>query len=169
MRKVINQTHIEGVLYQHSLSLKTSGEKSKNPGTQFINGTIDIATDDALTNIVTVHFSYVTPTYIRSGSTNATFGVLQNIINGVTCNVVEHGVDKAAKLRIDSQIGLNEFFSNRNGTEELVSVKRNEGGFIHVVQTIAASEGLRDTFRADMIMTKAIITIGGDCDVQSEV
>ena len=28
-----NTTHIEGLLYQHSLSLKTSGENSKNPGT----------------------------------------------------------------------------------------------------------------------------------------
>lgn len=153
-KKIINATHIEGVLYQHSLQLKVSGEKSKNPGTQFINGTIDIATDDAMTNIVTVHFSYVTPTYARSGSANATFNALQNIINGVTCNVVEHGIDKAAKVRIDSQIGLNEFYSSRNGEEELVSVKRNEGGFLHVVQTIAADERLRDTFTADMIITK---------------
>lgn len=151
-----NATHIEGFLYQHNLSLKVSGENSKNPGTQFINGTIDIATDDAMTNIVTVHYSYVTPTYVKSGSPNATFNVLQNIINGVTCNVVEHGADKAAKVRIDSQIGVNEFYSNRTGTEELVSVKRNEGGFIHVVQTIAASEGLRDTFAADMIITKCV-------------
>ena len=156
MRKVVNQTHIEGVLYQHALQLKVSGDNSKNPGTQFINGTIDIATDDAMVNIVTVHFSYVTPTYARSGQPNATFNALQNIINGVTCNVVEHGVDKAAKLRIDSQIGLNEFFSNRSGNEELVSVKRNEGGFVHVVQTIAATEGLRDTFCADMIITKTV-------------
>ena len=151
--KIFNQTHIEGVLYQHSLSLKVTGEKSKNPGVQFINGTIDVATDDALTNIVTVHFSYVTPTYARSGSANATFTALQNIINGVTCNVMEHGIDRAAKLRIDSQVGLNEFFSNRNGADELVSQKRNEGGFIHVVQSIAAVEGLRDTFKTDMIIT----------------
>ena len=144
---------MEGVLYQHNLSLKVTGENSKNPGVQFINGTIDIATDDALTNIVTVHFSYVTPTYARSGSANATFTALQNIINGVTCNVMEHGIDRAAKLRIDSQVGLNEFFSNRNGADELVSQKRNEGGFIHVVQTIAAVEGMRDTFNTDMIIT----------------
>jgi hypothetical protein len=33
MLKVKNTTHLEGVLYQHNLSLKVSGEKSKNPGT----------------------------------------------------------------------------------------------------------------------------------------
>lgn len=154
MRKTINSTHIEGWLYQHSLSLKVTGERSKNPGTQFINGNIDIATDDKMTNIVTVHFSYVTPTYTKSGSPNQTFNALQNIINGVTCNVIEHGVDRAAKVRIDSQVGLNEFWSVRNNPEgEVVSQIRNEGGFLHVVQTIAAAEGLRDTFKTDMIVT----------------
>lgn len=149
-----NSTHIEGLLYQHALTLKTSGENSKNPGTQFINGTIDIATDDAMVNIVTIHFTYVTAK-TKSGSDNATFNTLQNIINGTYGNVTEHGVDKATKLRIDSAIGLNEFFSNRNGTEELVSVKRNEGGFVHVVQTLAADETTRNTFECDMIITGA--------------
>ena len=148
-----NVTHIEGLLYQHSLSLKVSGENSKNPGTQFINGTIDVATDDALTNIVSVHFTYVTPKYAKSGSDNATFATLQNIINGTTCNVMEHGVDKAAKVRIDSAIGVNEFYSTRTGTEELVTVKRNEGGFVHIVQTIASDEKLRNTFKCDMVIT----------------
>ena len=154
MRKTINTTHLEGVLYQHNLSLKVSGEKSKNPGTQFINGTIDLATDDAMTNIVSIHFTYVTPT-TKTGNANATFNTLQNIINGVTCNVIDHGVDKAAKIRIDSQIGLNEFWSTRNNPDgELVSQVRNEGGFVHVVQTLAAAEGMRDTFKADMVITK---------------
>ena len=69
-------------------------------------------------------------------------------------NVMEHGADKATKIRIDSQVGVNEFYSNRSGTDELVSVKRNEGGFVHVVQAIAASESMRDTFWVDMIITK---------------
>ena len=153
--KMENTTHIEGLLYQHSLSLKTSGENSKNPGTQFINGTIDIATDDAATNIVTVHFTYVTPKYPKSGADNATFATLQNVINGTLCNVMEHGIDKAAKVRIDSAIGVNEFYSNRSGNEELVSVKRNEGGFVHVVQTLAADENVRNTFKCDMVITNA--------------
>lgn len=148
-----NATHIEGLLYQHALSLKTSGENSKNPGTQFINGTIDIATNDDLTNIVSVHFTYVTPKTAK-GSDNATFATLQNIINGTLYNVMEHGVDRATKLRVDSAIGLNEFYSTRTGTEELVSVKRNEGGFVHVTQTLATDEKLRNTFKCDMVITK---------------
>lgn len=148
----INTSHIEGLLYQHNLSLKVSGENSKNPGTQFINGTIDIATDDNVTNIVTVHFTYVTAK-TKSGSDNATFGTLSNIINGTLKSVMADGVDVATKLRIDSQIGLNEFYSNRTGTDELVSVKRNEGGFIHITQALAESEELRNTFKCDMLIT----------------
>lgn len=147
-----NATHIEGLLYQHNLSLKTSGENSKNPGTQFINGTIDIVTDDAMTNIVTIHFTYVTAKTAK-GNANATFDALQNIINGTYGSVMEHGADKATKLRVDSAIGLNEFYSNRSGKEELVSVKRNEGGFVHVAQTLREKEDERNTFDVDMIIT----------------
>ena len=35
MRKVVNRTHVEGYLYQHTLELKESGPNSKNPGTKF--------------------------------------------------------------------------------------------------------------------------------------
>ena len=154
MRNNKNTTHIEGLLYQHTLTLKTTGEKSKTPGVQFINGTIDIATDNALLNIVTVHYTYVTEK-TKNGSNNNTFTTLQNIINGTLGNVVEHGVDKAVKLRVDSQVGLNEFYSNRNGTDELVSTKRNEGGFIHTIQTLADDENARNTFECDMLITGA--------------
>lgn len=154
MKAMINRTHIEGYLYQHSLTLKTTGENSKNPGTQFISGNVDIATDDALTNIVSVHFTYVTATTAK-GSANATYNTLNDIINGVLKNVMEHGADVAAKLRIDSAIGLNEFYSDRNGTEELVSQKRNEGGFVHTTQTLASDENLRNTFECDMLITNA--------------
>ena len=60
MKKMINTCHIEGLLYEHKLELRESGPKSKNPGTQFIMGTVDIATDDKLTNVVSVHYSVIT-------------------------------------------------------------------------------------------------------------
>ena len=152
MRKTVNQTHVEGYLYEHKLQLRTAGENSKNPGTQFIMGTIDIATDEALTNIIQVHYTYVTPT-TKSGATSQNFTILSNIINGVYKTVMGSGKEEAAKLRIDSAIGLNEFYSSRNGAEELVSVKRNEGGFIHVVTDALHDESERNTFKVDMVIT----------------
>lgn len=152
MRKMMNTTHIAGRLYQHDLTLKVSGENSKNPGTEFISGNIEIATDDAGINIVPVHFTYVTATN-RNGKTNDTFVALKNIIDGVYKNVMAHGADNATCFRIDSALGLNEFYSERNGKEELVSVKRNEGGFVHFVNSVDEAEKDRNTFKCDMIIT----------------
>ena len=148
----INTTHIEGVLYEHNLEAKVSGETSKNPGTPFIAGTISIATDDAMTNIVPIHFSYVTATF-GSGKPNDTYTTLSNIVNGTFGTYMKDGADKAVKLRVDSALGLNEFYTDRNGKEELVSAKRNESGFVHKVDALDEDEKVRNTFKADMVIT----------------
>lgn len=152
MKKMTNTTHIEGLLYEHKLELRESGPNSKNPGTKFIMGTVDIATDDACTNIVSVHFTYVTATTAK-GATNATFTTLMNIIDGKYGTVMANGKENAVKLRIDSALGLNEFYTDRNGQEELVSAKRNEGGFVHVADSLAEDETMRNTFKCDMLIT----------------
>ena len=150
-KTMINDTHIEGVLYEHNLEAKVSGETSKNPGTPFITGTISIATDDAMTNIVPVHFTYVTATF-GSGKPNDTYTTLNNIVNGTFGTYMKDGADKAVKLRVDSAIGLNEFYTDRNGKEELVSAKRNEGGFVHKVDAVNEDEKARNTFKVDMVI-----------------
>ena len=150
-KNMINQTYIEGVLYEHSLEQKVSGDTSKNPGTPFIAGTISVATDDKMTNIVTVHFTYVTPVF-GSGKPNETYNLLNNILNGTFGTYMKDGADKAIKVRIDSTIGLNEFYAERDGKEELVSAKRNEGGFVHRVENLNPDEKVRSTFKADMII-----------------
>ena len=153
MMKVKNETHIEGILYEHALEAKVTGPNSKDPGTNFISGTISIATDDAMTNIVPVHFTYVTEKTSKGG-VNATYSLLQNIIDGVVGTYMQDGADKAAKLRVDSAIGLNEFYTDRNGKEELVSVKTNEGGFVHTTNVLAEKETDRNTFKCDMVITQ---------------
>ena len=156
----INKTHIEGLVYESTLELRVSGENSKHPGTQFIMGNLSIATDDACTNIIPVHFTYVTAITAK-GKENATFGILKDIIDKKIGTVMTVGADKAGKVRIDSAVGLNEFYSDRNGKEELVSVKRNEGGFVHVANTLAPDKKTRNTFETDMLIT-SVTRIEGD-------
>ena len=156
MKSMINRTHIEGLIYEHDLQMRESGPNSKNPGTQFIMGNVQIATDDAMTNIVPVHFTYVTA-ITSKGNPNATFTILSQIIDGTLGSVMANGADSAAKVRIDSAIGLNEFYSDRNGQEELVSAKRNEGGFVHTVAALAEDESSRNTFEADILITNVRI------------
>lgn len=158
-KNFINSTHIEGFVYDHTLELRKSSEQSKKPGTEFIMGTLSVAVDNALTNIIPVHFTYVTET-TASGKTNATFQTLKDIINGTIGNITKHGAANAGRVRIDSAIGLNDFYSNRTGTEELVSVRRNEGGFVHSVNQISENEDTRNTFTADMIITGVVRSEG---------
>ena len=152
MKAMINQTHIEGLVYQHSLELRTSGPDSKNPGTQFIMGNLEIATDNECINIVPIHFTYVTAV-TSSGKVNTAFNTLMNIIDGAYKTVMKDGKENATKVRIDSAIALNEFYTDRNGKEELVSVKRNEGGFIHLADTLDPDESKRNTFTCDILIT----------------
>lgn len=154
-KSFINTSHIEGWVYDHKLEARVSGENSKTPGTAFIMGTLDVATDNALTNIVPVHFTYVTATTAK-GAANTTYGILKDIIDGKHSTVMNGGKDSAVKVRIDSAIGLNEFYSNRNGVEELVSAKRNEGGFVHLVDALNEDENQRNTFKADMVITNVV-------------
>lgn len=158
-KEMINQTHIEGILYAHKLEAKESGKESKNPGTPYVTGTIDIATDDKHTNIVSVHFTYVAPNYPakenKPPKPNLNYPILMNIINGKIKTVMDSSWSDAARIRVDSAIGLNEFYSERDGEEVLVSVKRNEGGFIHIItdNNLDADEKHRNTFKVDMVIT----------------
>lgn len=147
MKKMINSTHIEGFVYEHKLELKVSGDTSKNPGTEFIAGTLSIATDDDCLNVVPVHFTYVTET-TKTGKTNNTFIILKNIIDGKIPSVMSAGKENAGMIRIDSAIDLNEWY-DQNG--QLISVKRNEGGFVHQINELC-DPSQRATFNTDILI-----------------
>lgn len=154
-KKMINKVTLEGVLYQHDLEEKVTGSNSKNPGTHYIAGSIDIATDDAMTNIITVYYTYVTSTTSR-GKVNQTFVTLRNILDGTYKTYMEDP-SNAVKLRADTSLGLNEFYTKDKNTDEevLVSQMRNIGGFVSTTQFLNKEEQ-RNEFRCDMVITKAV-------------
>ena len=149
-KTLINEAHIEGYLYEQKLEKKVTGAQSKNPGTEFISGTISVATDDKMENVVSIHFTYVTATTAK-GNANATFTALDKILtdNPTVLNV---GADKAIKVRCDSAVSLNEWFRELTD-EKPVSIIRNEGGFVHIVNSINEDEKQRNTFKADIVIT----------------
>lgn len=151
-KKIINNVYIAGYIYQHDLEKKVTGPQSKTPNTEYITGTLEVATDDACTNVVPVYFGFVTEK-TRSGKENGSFKILSGIMNGEYKTVMKDGLEVANKIQIDSRIGLNEFYSDRNGTEELVSVKRNDGGFMHIISAFERDEDKRNTFECDMLIT----------------
>ena len=146
MRKNLNAETIEGRVYQHNLTLKTvQNQQSENFGKEFINGTLDVATDEEGLNIITVHYTYVTE-ITKNGKQNATYSNLKKIIDGKTW--VMDGKDQATKVRLTTSAALNDFFPQ--GGDVLVSQPTNEGGFVSIVSD--AREG-KAKFEFDTVIT----------------
>lgn len=147
-KNFVNQEFITGRLYQHNLELKTvQNKESANFGKEFIQGTIDVATDEEGLNVIPIHFTY-TVEMTSTGKKNATFGVLKSIIDGAKTWITD-GKDAALKIRVSTALGLNDFY-NANG--ELVSAKRNEGGFVNTIKDLPP-EAERSTFKFDIVIT----------------
>lgn len=147
MRRILNRAHVEGILFQHDLEVKTvQNETSANYGKEFISGIVEVAVDEEGLNVIPVHFTYVTET-TNSGKKNSTYTALKKIIDEDK-SIVSVGKDEAFKVRIDTALALNDFYSN----EQLVSVKTNEGGFLSIVNTLC-NEKERNTWEADMVIT----------------
>jgi len=153
MRKAINTERIEGRIYQHSLAVKTvQNQTSANFGKEFISGNLEVAVDEAGLNVIPVHFTYVVET-TSSGNKNQTFANLKKIIDeGKTW--ISNGKDEALKVRIDTAIALNDFYTQ---DDQLVSVKVNEGGFVTIISELGP-ENERNTFTADMVITSVTRT-----------
>lgn len=154
-----NFTHVEGWLYDASkLALKETGANSKNPGTKYIGGSIDIATNDELTNIVTINFTYELPTF-STGTKNDRYDILSDIINGKLKSVLTGGKDNAAVLKIDGRVNVNEYYSDKGDALRLVSFKTNDSGFMHVISAAALNPDVakRSTFSVEILINNVTI------------
>ncbi len=148
MRQNKNVVYVEGYVYNFSLFANVAGPNSKNPGQEYINGTVNIATDEDGINIVSVRYTYVVPTW-KSGKENETYTILQSLLNGAP-TWEKDGKDKATKLRIQGDVEVNDFMG-RDGN--MVETKQVRGGFTHY-----ANDGFRDkrnNFETDMLITGA--------------
>ena len=157
MRKAINTVELEGRIYEHSLEKKLTGEKSNNPGTEYIRGEIKIATKDS-DNIIPVRYTYVTEKTAK-GKKNANWYTLSKIIeNGKT--IINDGLDDATLITIFSSIGVNDFYGEDAETKELVlrSPKIVDGGLVKIVSKLPErTEKTADRankFTVDMFINK---------------
>ena len=147
MKNFINNVHVEGYIFNHTLQYR-EGSKN-NPNIPFIMGTINIATDEQAINVVPVRFSYVTEKYSKSGKENATFKVLKQIIEDD--NTYEINGTGATKVRIDGNIDVNDFLG-RDGN--MVESKLVSGSFCHILNG-PISQKEASTFEADMLIAAA--------------
>lgn len=150
-----NEEKISGYVYStgsnfNQLSERVSGENSKNPGTKYIAGDLDVAVDEAGLNVVTVHFRYVGENTSK-GKVNLTYIALKKIIDNPDKTWIIGGKDNAIKVSINKvTLAANDFIGS-DGTS--VVAIRNEGGFVSIVDELDP-EVERNTFMADILVTK---------------
>ena len=158
MRKNLNTITVSGYVHsfgdpngRNKLELKVSGPNSKNPGTEFISGVVNVAIDEMGLNVIPVNFTYVTAVYSKSGKANPNFTALKRLIDAPKTWLTD-GKDAADKVKIDGSLGLNEFYVTENNEDRLVSTKVNEGSFISFVNELPA-ENERSSFKVDMLIS----------------
>ena len=168
MRKNDNKMNVEGKIYQFKLEEKVTGETSKVPGTPYISGTIDVATDANAENIVQVHYTYVAPTY-SSGKANNSYTALKQIINsGKT--VMTDGYEAATIVRLNPSYAVNDFFPE--GQDEPVTQQRNEGGFVTITNEASIHpEGDigRNKFELDVVISNVSEVVPDEGDSYASI
>lgn len=148
MKKIVNAVTITGYLYQHSLTMKTvQRADSPNFGQEFINGTIEIATDENGLNIIPVRFTYVTPLK-KDKTENKTYTALAKILDG-GATWISNGKDAALKVKCDTAFAVNDFYGR---DDQLVSQMMQEGGFVTIVNELPP-EKERNKFELDFLIT----------------
>ena len=155
MKQFENKVHIEGRIFSHTLQKRVTGENAKNPGTEYIGGTLNVATDEEGINVVPVRFTYVTATYSKSGKPNDSYKVLTQIIDEDK-TWEKNGKDEAPQVRIDGDVEVNDFLG-RDGN--MVEAKGVRGSFIHYANgqyALNADEDKRNTFEFDMLIAAVI-------------
>ena len=60
-------------------------------------------------------------------------------------------------VTINTALDLNDFYTDRDGNETLVSAKRNEGGFVTIVNKLDADETKRNTFEFDFLHDQKLL------------
>ena len=164
-KKLINNAYIEGYLYESNLEEKISGDTSKNPGVPYMRGSISVATDEDFMNIVKISYMYEAPTF-KNGKENSKFETLKSIKEGKIKSVMADGKDVAAKVSVNSAMGLNEWFDDKN-EDKPISVQINQGGFITVESEFKSEKTTdRDNFEADIVITHVELQ---EADIEHEL
>lgn len=154
-----NNIEVQGYIFnfgndeRRQLKECISGPNAAHPGTEYIRGELNVATDDEASNVVTIWFQYVPKVWpAKNGKPereNQTYTELARLIN--TAKTFESDGMAATKIRVDGNLDVNDFYT-REG--ELASPKRIRGSFVHVLNGPISPNPA--TFDIECILSQAI-------------
>ena len=154
-----NAVEVQGYIFnfgndeRRQLKERISGPNSAHPGTEYIQGELNVATDDEASNVVTIWFQYVPKVWpAKNGKPereNPTYAELARLID--TAKTFESDGVAATKVRVSGNLDVNDFYT-REG--ELASPKRIRGSFVHVLNGPISPNPA--TFDIECILSNAI-------------
>ena len=154
-----NAVEVQGYIFnfgndeRRQLKERISGPNSTHPGTEYIQGELNVATDDEASNVVTIWFQYVPKVWpAKNGKPereNPTYAELARLID--TAKTFESDGAAATKVRVSGNLDVNDFYT-REG--ELASPKRIRGSFVHVLNGPISPNPA--TFDIECILSNAI-------------
>lgn len=155
MKTTVNEVSIIGRLYNADLKEDTvKNTESSMYGKEYINGTVNIATDDECLNVVPIKFVFVTST-TKKNTPNPTYMALKKILNGDGIKTVsDNGKDEASIISIaKTAIVLEDSYSVQ--TKEAKTWMVNSGGFVTIKgkNDLPKDEASRNFFDVDIIIT----------------
>lgn len=155
MKKTINEVYVIGRLYSFDLKEATVQKTTSSVyGQTYINGTINIATDDEGLNIVPITYTFVTPT-TKKGNANPTYNVLKKLISDENVKIMsKDGKDAAAIIEVkNSALAIDDRYSTQDETYKTYT--NNNGGYLSFknVSDLPADVDERSYFNADMVIT----------------
>lgn len=155
MKKMINEVKIIGRLY--SADLKEAVVENKESavfGKSYINGTVNIATDEEGLNVVPITFTFVTDT-TKAGKSNPTYANLKKIMSDDSIKTFsKDGKDAATIVEVkSSQLAVDDRYVVAN--KEYKAWTNNSGGFVSfkTKNDLPELEEDRNSFDADIVIT----------------
>ena len=101
MKKMINKSHVEGILYESTLEER---ESKSTAGAKYISGKLSIEVAENNIIIVDIFENEIT----KAGKKNQKYDKLQSLIGANS--IVSTGKDTAVCLKIDSALSLNDWY-----------------------------------------------------------
>lgn len=157
MKKFVNEIKIQGRVFNFGstesrmLQVREAGPNSKNPGSKYMRGELNVAIDDEGKNVVPVWYQYEPELWpSKDGGPereNSKYNTLKRLIEEGAC-WESNGKDAAPIVSLKCEFETNVYFTQ---DEQMRTANRVRGGFINTMPSMSGDKGFA-TFNVGCVL-----------------